>query len=66
MTVAGSASARFEPVLATVPTDRLPPGIYGLRGVAAVAVVLFHLGHVRQVAVPAILGFVQAHFAKGV
>ena len=50
---------------ATVPADRLLPGIHGLRGIAAVAVVVFHIA-AMQINVPPILNFIQVDFAKGV
>ncbi|HEY0661557.1 MAG TPA: acyltransferase [Lysobacter sp.] len=58
--------AQAPTISATVPTERLLPGIHALRGIAAVAVVLFHLGHLTQVSLPSLLAFVQADFAKGV
>ena len=37
---------------ATIPADRLLPGIHGLRGIAAVAIVLYHLVKIAGLDVP--------------
>jgi peptidoglycan/LPS O-acetylase OafA/YrhL len=49
-----------------IPQDRLLPGLLGLRGIAAFAVVLFHLVHLTNIAVPPVFSFVAADFGKGV
>ncbi len=51
---------------ATIPQGRLLPGIHGLRGIAALAVVLFHIVHIADVAVPRSFSFIAADFGKGV
>lgn len=51
---------------ATIPAERLLPGIHGLRGIAALAVVLFHLVHLAGIAVPKAFTFIAADFGKGV
>jgi peptidoglycan/LPS O-acetylase OafA/YrhL len=51
---------------ATIPMDRLLPGIHGLRGMAAFAVVLFHLVHIGGIATPQSFSFIGADFGKGV
>lgn len=66
MSIAKTADIETTAMSGTVPADRLIPGIHALRGLAAVAVVLFHFAHLTSVAVPAALGFVAADFAKGV
>jgi peptidoglycan/LPS O-acetylase OafA/YrhL len=53
-------------VSATIPANRLLPGIHGLRGMAAVAVVLFHLVHLAEIRVPEFFAFIAADFGKGV
>ena len=50
----------------TVATDRLIPGIHALRGLAALAVVLFHFAHLTSITVPVPLQFVAADFGMGV
>lgn len=50
----------------TIPAERLLPGIHGLRGIAALAVVLFHLVHLAGIAVPKAFTFIAADFGKGV
>lgn len=49
-----------------IPQDRLLPGLLGLRGIAAFAVVLFHLVHLANIAVPSTFSFIAADFGKGV
>ncbi len=49
---------------ATIPNERLLPGIHGLRGIAALAVVLFHLVHVAHIPPP--FAFIASDFGKGV
>ena len=49
----------------TIPAERLLPGIHGLRGIAALAVVLFHLVHLAGIAVPKAFTFIAADFGKG-
>ncbi|MEJ1365049.1 MAG: acyltransferase [Candidatus Sedimenticola sp. (ex Thyasira tokunagai)] len=51
---------------ATIPQDRLLPGIHGLRGMATFAVVLFHLVHIGGIATPHSFAFIGADFGKGV
>jgi peptidoglycan/LPS O-acetylase OafA/YrhL len=51
---------------ATVPLGRLLPGIHGLRGIAALAVVLYHLVHLAKISVPESFGFIASDFGKGV
>lgn len=51
---------------ATIPQERLLPGIHGLRGIAAMAVVLFHLVHLANISVPKYFSFIGADFGKGV
>nr|WP_255656609.1 acyltransferase [Lysobacter lactosilyticus] len=66
MSIAQGARAEATVTSGTVSADRLIPGIHALRGLAAVAVVLFHFAHLTTVAVPPSLAFVAADFAKGV
>ncbi len=42
--------------------DQLLPGIHGLRGIAALAIVLFHLIHISEVPVPEYLIFIKRDF----
>lgn len=51
---------------AIIPQGRLLPGILGLRGIAALAVVLFHLVHLAGITAPAPFSFIAADFGKGV
>jgi peptidoglycan/LPS O-acetylase OafA/YrhL len=51
---------------ATVQQDRLLPGIHGLRGMAAMAVVFFHLVHLASIEVPIQFSFIAVDFGKGV
>lgn len=53
-------------VSATIPLSRLLPGIHGLRGIAALAVVLYHLVHIAKISVPVGLSFIASDFGKGV
>lgn len=55
---------RFNSTL--VQNERLLPGIHGLRGVAALAVVLFHLVHVGGVSPPNLFAFIDRDFGYGV
>jgi peptidoglycan/LPS O-acetylase OafA/YrhL len=52
--------------LAIIDQGNLLPGILGLRGIAALAVVLFHLVHVGHIAVPDPFEFIATDFGKGV
>jgi peptidoglycan/LPS O-acetylase OafA/YrhL len=49
-----------------IPQGRLLPGILGLRGIAALAVVLFHLIHLANISAPDAFSFIAADFGKGV
>lgn len=49
-----------------VEKSRLLPGIHGLRGVAALAVVLFHLIHVGGIQTPSEFGFIGRYFGNSV
>lgn len=53
-------------VSATIPANRLLPGIHGLRGMAALAIVLFHLVHLAEIRVPDFFSFISTDFGKGV
>lgn len=59
-----TSSAPFHS--ATIPQERLLPGIHGLRGIAALAVVLFHLVHLANLPVPPAFSFIAGDFGKGV
>ncbi|MBI4989032.1 MAG: acyltransferase [Rhodocyclales bacterium] len=59
-----TSSAPFHS--ATIPQERLLPGIHGLRGIAALAVVLFHLVHLANIAAPPAFSFIAGDFGKGV
>ncbi|MEW9624243.1 acyltransferase family protein [Rhodanobacter geophilus] len=59
-------SAAVDRIVGTVPVDRMIPGIHALRGLAAVAVVLFHFTQLTPVPVPESLRFVANDFAEGV
>jgi peptidoglycan/LPS O-acetylase OafA/YrhL len=56
----------MKPITATTSTDRLLPGIHGLRAVAALMVLLFHLAPLSNLALPEGIGFVGAYFGLGV
>lgn len=49
-----------------IPQQRLLPGILGLRGIAALAVVLFHLVHLASLKLPEPFSFIAVDFGKGV
>lgn len=49
-----------------IPQQRLLPGILGLRGIAALAIVLFHLVHLTNISVPPVFSFIASDFGKGV
>lgn len=49
-----------------VQKDRLLPGIHGLRGVAALAIVLFHLIHLADINPPAMFSFIGRGFGYAV
>lgn len=51
---------------ALVQKGRLLPGIHGLRGIAALAVVLFHLEHIGRVDPPAFFSFIGRDFGYSV
>lgn len=53
-------------VPATIPVERVLPGIHGLRGIAALAVVLFHIVHIANISVPPPFSFIASDFDKGV
>jgi peptidoglycan/LPS O-acetylase OafA/YrhL len=49
-----------------IPQVNLLPGVLGLRGIAALAVVLFHVVGIAKIAVPQPFAFIAADFGKGV
>lgn len=49
-----------------VPQTRLLPGIHGLRGIAALMVVLFHVVHLANIETPKIFIFIARDFGNGV
>ena len=49
-----------------IPARRLLTATHGLRGLAALSVVLFHLHHLTGLALPPALGFIATHFGLGV
>lgn len=51
---------------ALVQRERLLPGIHGLRGVAALAIVLFHLVHIGGIRPPNLFQFIGRDFGYGV
>jgi peptidoglycan/LPS O-acetylase OafA/YrhL len=53
-------------IAAITSADRLLPGIHGLRAVAALMVLLFHLAPLSNLVMPARLGFIGAYFGSGV
>ncbi|MDP4029388.1 MAG: acyltransferase [Gallionella sp.] len=59
-----SHTAEFES--ATIPMNRMLPGLHGLRGIAAVAIVLYHLAHLANVAVPTYFSFIASEFSYAV
>lgn len=60
----GASVAGFRS--ATIPQDRLLPGIHGLRGIATLSVALYHLVHIVGLATPDAFGFIGRDFGKGV
>ena len=50
---------------ATIPDSRLLQGLLGLRGIAAVAVVLFHLRYLTEIHVPQEFLFIERDFKYG-
>ncbi len=53
-------------IVSTIPNSRLLPAIHGLRGLAATSVVVFHLHHLTNLALPDPLSFVGSYFDLGV
>lgn len=53
-------------IQSVIPNVRLLPAVHGLRGLAAASVVLFHLHHLTNLALPHPLAFVGTHFGLGV
>jgi peptidoglycan/LPS O-acetylase OafA/YrhL len=51
---------------ATIPFDRLLPGIHGLRGIAAMAIMLYHLAKLADLAVPEHFSFIAGVFSYAV
>ena len=51
---------------ALVQRERLLPGIHGLRGVAALAIMLFHLVHIGGISPPNVFQFIGRDFGYGV
>jgi len=49
-----------------VQQDRLLPGIHGLRGIAALAIALYHLNHIAGIAPPPFFEFIGRDFSFGV
>ena len=49
-----------------ISSQRLLPAVHGLRGIAAISVVLFHLHHLTQLALPQPISFIATHFGLGV
>ena len=50
---------------ATIPGNRLLPGIHGLRGLAALAVVFFHVAELSGIATPVGFAFIHRDFKYG-
>ena len=50
----------------TVQLEKLLPGIHGLRGIAALAIVLYHIVHIAKISVPETFSFVSSMFGMGV
>jgi len=53
-------------IVSVIPAPRLLPAVHGLRGLAATSVVLFHLHHLNNLALPGELSFIGTHFGLGV
>lgn len=53
-------------ISATIPKERLLPGLHGLRGIAALAVVLYHLHCQIGITVPEYASFIYKDFGYGV
>ena len=60
---ANPQAARMD---ATISPRQLLPALLGLRGLAAVAVVFFHLHHLAELPLPPSWGFIGTHFGLGV
>lgn len=56
-------SGRFHSNI--IPDARLLQGILGLRGIAALAVVLFHIVHLTGIRVPSGFSFIESDFGSG-
>jgi peptidoglycan/LPS O-acetylase OafA/YrhL len=50
---------------ATIPKERLLPGIHGLRGIAALSIVFYHLYHLTGINIPEIFKFIARDFGYG-
>ena len=65
--MAGQGSVSRGPFQSTIiDQSSLLPGILGLRGIAAIAVFLFHLVHIGNISVPEPFEFISQEFGKGV
>ncbi|MES2741835.1 MAG: acyltransferase [Pseudomonadota bacterium] len=53
-------------IKSVIPVAKLLPALHGLRGLAAVTVVMFHLHHLESLALPSALKFIGTHFGLGV